>query len=48
VQLGVLVNRTVDAHQKAARLKVGEVRLQVCRWVGLSRVSRGVGGLIEH
>jgi hypothetical protein len=48
VQLGVLVDRTVDAHEKTARFEISKVRLQICGWLGLSRVSGGIGGLIEH
>jgi hypothetical protein len=35
VQLGVLVDRPVDAHQQAARFEIGEIILEVERVGGI-------------
>jgi hypothetical protein len=48
MQLGVLIDRTVDANEKTARFEISEMRLQIRRWMGWSRVSRGIDGLIKH
>jgi hypothetical protein len=48
MQLGVLVDRPVDAHHQSLRFKHGQVLLEIKRWpfrlgLGAARV-----GLVEH
>ena len=48
MQLGVLVDRTVDAHEQAVRLEIGEMLLEIEPRAVLQADAMRGGGLIEH
>src|SRR5262249_17935138 len=50
MQLGVLVDRAIDAHEQALRLERGEVRLEIERRSGGARSRRParIGADVEH
>ena len=48
MQLGVLVDRPVDAHQQAGRLERREMRLEIACGAGVRFRCAGSCGLVEH